>query len=100
MLIDEYDTPLNKAYGNEAYFKAMVAFMRNLFSAALKGNATLEKGVLTGILRISKDSMLSGLNNLETYTSLDEAYSNHFGFSEAEVAFLFKEKGLVFLWKQ
>ncbi|AWN82281.1 AAA family ATPase [Candidatus Cardinium hertigii] len=94
MLIDEYDTPLNKAYGNEAYVKAMVAFMRNLFSAALKGNATLEKGVLTGILRISKDSMLSGLNNLKTYTLLDQGYSSHFGLSEAEVQDLFTRKNL------
>ncbi|WP_419241368.1 AAA family ATPase [Cardinium endosymbiont of Nabis limbatus] len=94
ILIDEYDTPLNKAYGNKAYLDAMVAFMRNLFSAALKGNTTLERGVLTGILRISKDSMLSGLNNLETYTLLDEEYSSCFGFSEDEVSYLFKEKGL------
>ncbi|UWW96806.1 MAG: ATP-binding protein [Candidatus Cardinium sp.] len=94
MLIDEYDTPLNKAYGNQTYLNRMVKFMRNLFSNALKGNTALEKGVLTGILRISKDSMLSGLNNLETYTLLDEAYSAHFGFSETEVASLFKENGL------
>ncbi|TSJ80559.1 MAG: ATP-binding protein [Candidatus Cardinium sp.] len=94
MLIDEYDTPLNKAYGNAAYLEAMVAFMRNLFSAALKDNNALEKGVLTGILRVSKDSMLSGLNNLETYTLLDEAYSSHFGFSETEVSALFKAKDL------
>jgi hypothetical protein len=94
MLIDEYDTPLNQAYGNEAYLKAMVKLMRNLFSAALKGNTTLEKGVLTGILRVSKDSMLSGLNNLETYTLLDEEYSSHFGFSEMEVSSLLKAKDL------
>ena len=94
MLIDEYDTPLNKAYGNKEYLEAMVAFMRNLFSAALKDNTALEKGVLTGILRISKDSMLSGLNNLETYTLLDEAYSSHFGFNEDEVSALFEENGL------
>ncbi|TSJ79812.1 MAG: ATP-binding protein (plasmid) [Candidatus Cardinium sp.] len=94
ILIDEYDTPLNKAYGNKSYLEAMVAFMRNLFSAALKDNTTLEKGVLTGILRVSKDSMLSGLNNLETYTILDKEYSSHFGFSEDEVSFLFKANDL------
>ncbi|TSJ80742.1 MAG: ATP-binding protein [Candidatus Cardinium sp.] len=94
ILIDEYDTSLNKAYGNKLYLDAMVAFMRNLFSAALKDNTTLEKGLLTGILRISKDSMLSGLNNLETYTLLDEEYSAHFGFSEMEVSALFKAKDL------
>ena len=68
--------------------------MRNLFSNALKGNTALEKGLLTGILRVSKDSMLSGLNNLETYTLLDEAYSSHFGFSETEVSALFKATDL------
>ncbi|MDD9140007.1 MAG: ATP-binding protein [Candidatus Cardinium sp.] len=94
MLIDEYDTPLNKAYGNEAYLKAMVEFMRNLFSAGLKGNITLERGILTGILRISKDSMLSGLNNLKTYTLLDQGYSSHFGFSEIEVQDLFTKQNL------
>ncbi len=94
MLIDEYDTPLNKAYGNKEYLDTMVAFMRNLFSAALKDNDALARGVLTGILRVSKDSMLSGLNNLETYTLLDEEYSSHFGFSEDEVSSLFQANGL------
>ncbi|TSJ81014.1 hypothetical protein FPG78_03205 [Cardinium endosymbiont of Dermatophagoides farinae] len=59
----------------------MVAFMRNLFSDTLKDNTALEKGLLTGILRISKDSMLSGLNNLKTYTLLDQGYSSYFGLS-------------------
>ncbi|WP_342264970.1 AAA family ATPase [Cardinium endosymbiont of Philonthus spinipes] len=94
ILIDEYDTPLNKAYGNKEYLNTMVAFMRNLFSAALKDNDALARGVLTGILRVSKDSILSGLNNLETYTMLDEPYSSCFGFSENEVASLFKANGL------
>ena len=94
ILIDEYDTPLNKIYRNEEYLRTMVAFMRNLFSAALKDNNYLKRGVLTGILRVSKDSMLSGLNNLETYTLLDEEYSAHFGFSETEVSYLFQEHDL------
>ncbi|WP_419241281.1 AAA family ATPase [Cardinium endosymbiont of Nabis limbatus] len=94
MLIDEYDTPLNKAYGNKTYLNRMVKFMRNLFSNALKGNTALERGLLTGILRVSKDSMLSGLNNLETYTLLDEEYSSRFGFSEDEVSSLFKGQSL------
>ncbi|TSJ81037.1 hypothetical protein FPG78_03345 [Cardinium endosymbiont of Dermatophagoides farinae] len=72
----------------------MVQLMRNLFSAALKGNDALERGILTGILRISKDSMLSGLNNLKTYTLLDQGYSHDFGFKEEEVAYLFKTQGL------
>jgi len=91
ILIDEYDTPLNSAY--DKYLVEITNFMRNLFSAALKGNEALERGVLTGILRVSKDSMLSGLNNLMTYTVLDEPYKNHFGFSEVEVTSLFAEKG-------
>ena len=94
ILIDEYDAPLNKAYGNPTYLNALVAFMRNLFSASLKGNNSLEKGVLTGILRVSKDSMLSGLNNLETYTLLDEDYSSHFGFDEEEVKDLLQNQDL------
>ncbi len=94
ILIDEYDTPLNKAYGNEEYLKAMVEFMRNLFSAALKDNNALERGVLTGILRLSKDSMLSGLNNLKTYTLLDQGYSSYFGLSDVEVQDLFARQNL------
>ncbi|WP_342265682.1 AAA family ATPase [Cardinium endosymbiont of Philonthus spinipes] len=94
ILIDEYDTPLNKAYGNSDYLDAMVAFMRNIFSAALKDNDYLERGVLTGILRVSKDSMLSGLNNLKTYTILDQGYSSHFGLSEVEVQDLFSKQDL------
>ena len=94
ILIDEYDTPLNQAYGNTTYLDALVNFMRNLFSSSLKGNNNLERGVLTGILRVSKDSMLSGLNNLETYTMLDKAYSSHFGFSDEESQILFHRQGL------
>ncbi len=94
ILIDEYDTPLNKAYGHDQYLKAMVGFMRNLFSAALKDNNALERGILTGILRVSKDSILSGLNNLKTYTLLDQGYSSHFGLSEIEVQDLFTKKNL------
>lgn len=93
ILIDEYDTPLHAAYSHK-YLDAMIDFMRNLFSSALKGNPYLAKGLMTGILRISKDSMLSGLNNLEVYTLLDEAYKDHFGFNEAEVTALFNAQGM------
>ena len=68
--------------------------MRNLFSESLKGNHALERGILTGILRVSKDNMLSGLNNLETYTILDEGYSTHFGFSDQETQALLKKQHL------
>ena len=94
ILIDEYDTPLNQAYGNPAYLESLVSFMRNLLSEALKGNHALARGVLTGILRVSKDSMLSGLNNPTTYTMLDKAYSSHFGFSEEETNRLFERQGV------
>lgn len=100
ILIDEYDTPLNKAYGNQVYLNDIVAFMRNLFSAALKDNDALERGVLTGILRVSKDSMLSGLNNLKTYTLLDKGYSSHFGLSEIEVQDLFTKQNLAICMDQ
>jgi len=91
IIIDEYDTPINAAY--EKYLEKMVGFMQDLFSAALKDNSFLKQGILTGILRVSKDSILSGLNNLKTYTLLDGAYKQHFGFSEEEVTYLFEQKG-------
>jgi len=94
ILIDEYDTPLNTAY-NKGYVEEMASFIKNMFSAALKGNPALQKGVLTGILRISKDSLLSGLNNVEVYTVLDKEYCRHFGFNNEELDVLFKEQGLV-----
>lgn len=92
ILIDEYDTPLNNAYGK--YLDAMTAFMRNFLGAALKSNESLEQGVMTGIFRVSKNSMLSGLNNLETYTLLDDEYKHYFGFSESEVQSLFTQKNV------
>ncbi len=90
ILIDEYDTPLNAAY--KSHLDDMTRFMKNLLSAALKGNPYLQKGVMTGILRISKDSMLSGLNNVETHTLLnDKTYASYFGFTEDEVNTLFHQ---------
>ena len=90
ILIDEYDTPLNAAY--TTHLDDMTRFMKNLFSAALKGNPYLKKGVMTGILRISKDSMLSGLNNVKTHTLLDDTtYHRYFGFTEEEVNQLFSD---------
>ena len=84
ILIDEYDTPLTSAY-EHGYINDLSNFMRNMFSAALKSNAHLEKGLMTGILRVSQNSMLSGLNNLEIYTVLDKNYEQYFGFTEEEV---------------
>ena len=93
ILIDEYDTPLNFARDQE-YFDDMVNFMKNFLSNTLKGNPFLQKGVVTGILRISKDSMLSGLNNPKIHTMLEGRYHQHFGFTDAEVDALFIEQGL------
>ncbi len=85
IMIDEYDTPIQQGYLH-GYYEEVVGFMRNLFSAALKDNENLEFGILTGILRIAKESLFSGLNNLAVNTILDEKYSEFFGFTPQEVA--------------
>ncbi len=84
ILIDEYDTPLTHAYQHN-FLNEISVFLRNMFSAALKSNGYLEKGLMTGILRVSKNELLSGLNNLQVYTLLDDEYSQYFGFTEDEV---------------
>jgi hypothetical protein len=84
ILIDEYDSPLTHAYQHH-FLEPLSDFMRDMLSAALKTNPFLEKGLMTGILRVSKNNMLSGLNNLEVYTLLDETYNQYFGFTENEV---------------
>lgn len=84
ILIDEYDTPIQEGYVN-GYYDEVIGFMRNLLSGALKDNASLEKGVLTGILRVAKESVFSGLNNLEVCSLLVPEYSAHFGLMEQEV---------------
>jgi hypothetical protein len=85
ILIDEYDTPIHDVYGDEKRYNEVVGFFRNFFSAGLKDNPHLEKGVLTGILRVAKESMFSGLNNLEVYSLLRKPYGAAFGFTEGEV---------------
>lgn len=84
ILIDEYDTPLTNAY-QKNFLEPLTEFMRDMLSAALKTNLFLEKGLMTGILRVSKNNMLSGLNNLEVYTLLEKPYASYFGFTEKEV---------------
>jgi len=84
ILIDEYDTPLHAAYHGRYYDQA-VGHMRNLLSGGLKDNPHLFKGVLTGILRVAKESIFSGLNNLAVYSILRPEYATAFGFTEAEV---------------
>jgi hypothetical protein len=93
LLIDEYDTPLQSAYVH-GYYDQMVGLMRYLFSAALKDNHNLHKAVLTGILRIAKESLFTGLNNLEIYSLLRSEYGQYFGFTEEEVTDLLKETQL------
>lgn len=85
ILIDEYDSPLTKAY-EQGSLDALSEFFRDMFSAALKTNEHLDRGLMAGILRVSKNTMLSGLNNLKTYTILDKAYESYFGFTEDEIS--------------
>lgn len=85
IIIDEYDTPIQQGHLN-GYYEDIVGFMRNLLSAALKDNIHLEFGILTGILRIAKESLFSGLNNLVVNTILDDKYSEYFGFTTEDVA--------------
>lgn len=84
ILIDEYDVPLESAYFN-GYYDEMVSFIRSLFGSALKTNPALEFSVITGCLRISKESIFTGLNNLEVNSILSDAYSESFGFVQEEI---------------
>jgi len=93
VLIDEYDTPIQTAYVNN-YYQEMIDFMREFLSSALKDNAYLQKAVLTGILRIAKESLFSGLNNIKIYSLLDSTYGEYFGFTEPEVAALLEKTNL------
>ena len=93
LLIDEYDTPLINAYEKGFYDKA-ITFFSTLYSSVLKTNDYLQTGVLTGILKVVKEGIFSGLNNIEVYTVFDEHYSSFFGFTEKEVEKTVKEYGL------
>lgn len=93
ILIDEYDVPLQAAYQNN-YYEEMVEFLRSVFSSALKTNDALEKGVMTGCLRISKESIFTGLNNFTAYSVLNNISSESFGFTELEVKQLLKAYNL------
>ena len=93
LLIDEYDVPLQKAfYGG--YYDEMVKLIRGMFSQALKTNPSLQFAVLTGCLRISKESIFTGMNNLRVLTVSDEEFSNCFGFTDAEVCAMLEYYGL------
>ena len=84
ILIDEYDTPIHAGF-HHGFYDEVTELFRNLFSGAFKDNAHLEKGVLTGILRVAKESIFSGLNNLAVHTLLSPEMATHFGFTPAEV---------------
>jgi hypothetical protein len=82
ILIDEYDTPIQAGYNR--FYDDVIAFMRNLLSGAFKDNKFLYKGVITGILRVSRESIFTGLNNVSVYSVLDDGFSDKFGFTELE----------------
>ena len=84
ILIDEYDVPLENAFF-EGFYNEMISFIRSLFESALKTNPSLEFSVITGCLRISKESIFTGLNNLKIISILDDRYAEHFGFTDEEI---------------
>lgn len=84
ILLDEYDTPMQEAYVN-GFWKEIVSFMRSLFNATFKTNPYLERAIMTGITRVSKESIFSDLNNLEVVTTTSRKYETAFGFTEKEV---------------
>ena len=93
ILVDEYDVPLENAYFS-GFYDRMVALIRSLFESALKTNDTLEFAVVTGCLRISKESIFTGLNNLNVVSIMDTSYAEHFGFTQNEVDQMLMHYGL------
>lgn len=93
ILLDEYDTPMQEAYVN-GYWEELAAFTRNLFNSAFKTNPYLERAVMTGITRVSKESIFSDLNNLKVVTTTSNKYADCFGFTEEEVFIALEEYGL------
>lgn len=93
ILLDEYDTPMQEAYV-DGYWDELVAFSRSLFNSTFKTNPYLERGIMTGITRISKESIFSDLNNLEVVTTTSNKYATSFGFTENEVFSALEENGM------
>jgi hypothetical protein len=93
VLVDEYDAPIHAGWAH-GYYREVADFFRGFFEAGLKDNPHLHKGVLTGILRVTKESIFSGLNNLAVYTLLDEELNTCFGFTEGEVSALLAKAGV------
>ena len=84
ILLDEYDTPMQEAYV-DGYWEKIVPFTRSLFNSTFKSNPYMERGMMTGITTISKESIFSDLNNLKVITTTSEEYADAFGFTEQEV---------------
>ncbi len=93
VLLDEYDTPLQEAYVNE-YWDDMTAFIRSMFNNTFKTNPSMERAIMTGITRVSKESIFSDLNNLEVVTTTSEKYETAFGFTEEEVFAAIDSQGM------
>nr|WP_296459494.1 AAA family ATPase [uncultured Acetatifactor sp.] len=93
ILLDEYDTPMQEAYVH-GYWREMVDFIRTLFNATFKTNPYLDRAIMTGITRVSKESLFSDLNNLEVVTTTSDKYADSFGFTEEEVYTALEECGL------
>ena len=93
ILLDEYDTPMQEAYVN-GYWEEFAAFIRNMFNATFKTNPNMERAIMTGITRVSKESIFSDLNHLEVVTTTSEKYEDNFGFTQQEVSDALKEYGL------
>lgn len=93
ILLDEYDTPLQEAYLN-GYWQQLAAFTRNLFNATFKTNPYLERAIMTGITRVSRESIFSDLNNLKIVTTTSDEYADCFGFTEEELQAALEEYGI------
>tara|TARA_R110002124_G_scaffold126348_1_gene285883 strand:+ start:228 stop:1907 length:1680 start_codon:yes stop_codon:yes gene_type:complete len=93
LLIDEYDSPIHSGYTNN-YYEKIISLMQGIFGDALKGNRDLHKAVVTGITKVSAESLFSDLNNIKSYNVLDKGYSQYFGFSEEEVLVLINKSNL------
>ena len=93
LLLDEYDTPMQEAY-TKGFWDELAELMRGLLNSAFKTNTDLERGLMTGITRVSKESIFSDLNNLEAVTTTSSKYATAFGFTEEEVIEALEEFGL------
>ena len=93
LLIDEYDVPIQKGY-LKGFYNKIVEFIRSLFNNALKTNDNVKFAIMTGVLRVSKESIFSDLNNVKVYSTIDDAYDEYFGFTEKETEKLLKESNL------